>query len=233
MAESVRARVQPTQVLAGLVGLAFLALGVVGFVHTGFDDFAGQGHTTLFGVFALNPLHNVLHLLFGVIGVLLAFSSVTARLYGWLLFAGFGALVIWGLALVGLTSTNPVSELGNPLNLNVADNWLHLGIAVLGLVIAIVPLRRRVVDTVDTATTAEPVEVEQRREEPVTDPVPVQQPQPVATDRTEHIDRTDHADHTDRKDHTPVTTGDSTVKTEEKPSGLHRLGNRLRGSSAH
>jgi hypothetical protein len=175
MAESVRAvraRVQPTQVLAGLVALAFLALGVAGFVRTGFSDFAGHGHSMLLG-FAINPLHNVVHLLFGVVGVLLAWSSVTARLYGWLLFAGYGLLVIWGLALVGLTSTNPVSELGNPLNLNVADNWLHVGIAALGLIVAIVPLRRRIVEP-----EPEPVQ------EPITDPVPVQQ-QPVATERTE------------------------------------------------
>ncbi|ALG12934.1 DUF4383 domain-containing protein [Kibdelosporangium phytohabitans] len=172
MAESVRARLQPTQVLAGLVGLAFLALGVIGFVHTGFNDFAGQGHTMLWGVFAINPLHNVLHLLFGVVGVLLALTSATSRLYGWVLFAAYGVLLVWGLMLVGLTSTNPVSELGNPLNLNIADNWLHLGLAVLGLVIAIVPLRRKVVET-------EPAPV--AIQEPVTDPVPVQQPQPVAT----------------------------------------------------
>nr|WP_083466574.1 DUF4383 domain-containing protein [Kibdelosporangium sp. MJ126-NF4]CEL16791.1 hypothetical protein [Kibdelosporangium sp. MJ126-NF4]CTQ91980.1 hypothetical protein [Kibdelosporangium sp. MJ126-NF4] len=172
MAESVRARLQPTQVLAGLVGLAFLALGVIGFVYTGFNDFAGQGHTMLWGIFAINPLHNVIHLLFGFVGVLLALTSATARLYGWVLFAGYGLLVVWGLMLVGLTSTNPVSELGNPLNINVADNWLHLGIAVLGLLIAIMPLRRKVVETEPEAVAAR---------EPVTDPVPAQQPQTVAT----------------------------------------------------
>jgi hypothetical protein len=208
MAESVRAvraRVQPTQVLAGLVALAFLALGVAGFVRTGFSDFAGHGHGMLLG-FAINPLHNVVHLLFGVVGVLLAWSSVTARLYGWLLFAGYGVLVIWGLALVGLTSTNPVSELGNPLNLNVADNWLHVGIAVLGLIVAIVPLRRRLVEP-----EPEPVQ------EPITDPVPVQQPQTVAADRN---DRTAPQQPTQEQE-------------EHKPRGLHRLSNRLRDRSAH
>ncbi|MBP2323924.1 hypothetical protein JOF56_004309 [Kibdelosporangium banguiense] len=186
MAESVRARVQPTQVLAGLVALAFLTLGIAGFVRTGFSDFAGHGHGMLLG-FAINPLHNIVHLLFGVVGVLLAWSSVTARLYGWLLFAGYGVLVIWGLAIVGLTSTNPVSELGNPLNLNIADNWLHLGIAVLGLVVAIVPARRRIVQTEPERT---PVE------EPITDPVPVQQP--VATDRTEPETTTEEQQHKPR-----------------------------------
>ncbi|ONI70467.1 hypothetical protein ALI144C_48360 [Actinosynnema sp. ALI-1.44] len=205
MAESVRARLQPTQVLAGLVGLAFLALGVIGFVHTGFNDFAGQGHTMLWGVFAINPLHNVIHLLFGFVGLLMALTSATSRLFGWVVFAGYGALLVWGLMLVGLTSTNPVSELGNPLNLNVADNWLHLGIALLGLVIAIVPLRRKVIET-----EPEPVQVAPMQE-PVTDPVPAQQPQTVAA------------------------TDETVARQEEpKPRGLHRLSRlRSKGTTAH
>lgn len=207
-AQSVRARVQPTQVLAGLVALAFLVLGIVGMTQTGMRDFAGHDHATLLG-FAINPLHNLVHIVFGVVGLLLVLSSVTARLYGWILFAGYGLVLVWGLMLVGVTSSNPVSELGNPLNLNVADNWLHLGIAVLGLIVAVAPARRRIV------VEEEPV-VER---EPVTEPVPAQQQ--VSTTRT--------AD-------TPPPAADTTAPTEEKteakPRGLHRL-SRLRDRSAH
>jgi len=88
---------------------------------------------------------------------------------------GSAVLVVWGLMLMGFTSTNPVSELGNPLNLNVADNWLHVGTAVLGLAIAVVPARRRIVE-----------------EEPVTEPVPVQQAERVPAD-TVAADDTDAA----------------------------------------
>jgi hypothetical protein len=159
--------VQPTQVLAGLVALAFLAVGIIGFVRTGFSNFTGHEHMLL--GFAINPLHNLVHVIVGVIGLLLSLASATARLYGWILFAAYGVLVVWGLMLLGVTSNNPVSELGNPLNLNVADNWLHVGFAALGLVIAVVPARRKIVE-----------------EEPVTEPVPAQQPETetvVATDR--------------------------------------------------
>ena len=38
--------------------------------------------------------------------------------------------------------SNPVAALGNPLDLNTADNWLHLGSAVVGLVIAVLPARK-------------------------------------------------------------------------------------------
>lgn len=151
------AGVQPAQVLAGLVGLVFLALGVLGFVRTGFGDFAGDQHAMLLG-FTLNPLHNVVHLAFGVLGLLMATSSGLARLYGWILFLGYGAVLLWGLALAGVFSTNPVSGLGNPLALNINDNWLHLGLAAVGLLIAVLPARRKIVTEppVD-ARTGEPV----------------------------------------------------------------------------
>ncbi|WP_081916001.1 DUF4383 domain-containing protein [Saccharothrix sp. NRRL B-16314] len=138
------AGLQPAQVLAGLVGLVFLALGVLGFVRTGFGDFAGDQHATLLG-FALNPLHNVVHLVFGVLGLVMASTSGLARLYGWLLFLGYGVVLLWGLAVAGVFSSNPVSGLGNPLALNSNDNWLHLGLAAVGLLIAVLPARRKLV----------------------------------------------------------------------------------------
>lgn len=138
------AGLQPAQVLAGLVGLVFLAAGVAGFLRTGFGDFAGDQHSMLLG-FAVNPLHNVIHLAFGVLGLLMATSSGLARLYGWIVFLTYGAVVLWGLALAGVFAANPVSGLGNPLALNVNDNWLHLGFALVGLLIAILPARRKVV----------------------------------------------------------------------------------------
>ncbi|GAB3008504.1 DUF4383 domain-containing protein [Saccharothrix stipae] len=154
------AGLQPAQVLAGLVGLVFLALGVLGFVRTGFGDFAGDQHAMLLG-FTLNPLHNVVHLAFGVLGLLMASTSGLARLYGWILFLGYGAVLLWGLALAGVFSTNPVERLGNPLALNVNDNWLHLGLAAVGLLIAVLPARRKIV-------TEEPVD--ERTGEPVVGP---------------------------------------------------------------
>jgi hypothetical protein len=164
--------------------------------------------------FAINPLHNLVHVLFGVVGLLLVLTSATARLYGWILFAGYGLVLAWGLMLVGLTSSNPVSELGNPLNLNVADNWLHLGFAVLGLIIAIAPARRKIV-------VEEPEPVGQ---DTVTEPVPAQQ-QAVVTNRPEVTGKDRPAPQQD----TAATEED---KTEAKPRGLHRL-SRLRDRSAH
>ncbi|MFD1150030.1 DUF4383 domain-containing protein [Saccharothrix hoggarensis] len=166
------AGLQPAQVLAGLTGLVFLALGVLGLVRTGFGDFAGDPHSTLFG-FGVNPLHNVAHLVFGVLGLLMASTSGLARLYGWLLFVSYGALVLWGLALSDVFATNPVSGLGNPLALNTMDNWLHLGLAALGLLIAVLPARRKIV-------TEEPAEPEQRQ---IPEPTPETRFDTTRTDR--------------------------------------------------
>ena len=133
---------QPAQVLAVLLGVLFLAYGIVGLVKSGFGDFTGHG-VTLWR-FSANPLNNVVHVATGVIGLLLALGSGRARTFGWLLFIGYGALFVWGLMLAGTITVNPVSSLGNPLNLADADNWLHLGIAVLGLLTAVLPARHGV-----------------------------------------------------------------------------------------
>jgi hypothetical protein len=201
MAQSVRLRVaglQPVQVLAGLAALAFLALGIAGFVYTGFGDFTGHDHALLLG-FAINPLHNLMHVVVGLVGLLLATTSASARLFGWILFAGYGLVLAWGLMIVGLTASNPLSELGNPLNLNIADNWLHLAFAVLGLVIAVLPARRKVI------LPEEPVE---QAPEPVTEPVPAQA-QTVTTDTV-----------------TTDTAADTEPEPEPKRGGLHRLTHR-------
>jgi len=154
--------VQPVQVLAGLIGLVFLALGIVGFARTGFADFTGSGHEMLLG-FMINPLHNLVHVVVGVFGLLAAAASGLSRTFGWVLFLGYGVVSIWGLMITGVISSNPVSGLGNPLNINDADNWLHIGSAVLGLIVAIMPARKRVHVTgtaevpaaTDTETTTE------------------------------------------------------------------------------
>ncbi|WP_410648718.1 DUF4383 domain-containing protein [Amycolatopsis sp. cmx-4-54] len=178
MARAQRARirtagVQPAQVLAGLSSLAFLVFGIVGFTRTGFADFAGRSDATVLG-FSVNPLYNLGFVLLGAIGLLLTFGSGRSRVFGLLTFAAFGALFIWGLMIAGTVSTNPVSEAGNPFNLNSTDNWLHLGLAALGLLIAVLPARHKVLlpedeeenvvtDRADSATVVEPLPDGSRR----------------------------------------------------------------------
>src|SRR2546429_258925 len=136
------AGIQPAQVLAFLVGLIYLAAGVVGFTRTGITDWSTANSASLAG-FHVNAWHNLVHTGAGVIGLLFAANSGAARTFGWLLFVVFGAVLLWGLAITGAFASNPLSSLGNPLRLNAADNWLHLGTAAARVVIALVPARRK------------------------------------------------------------------------------------------
>jgi hypothetical protein len=146
------AGLQPVQILAALAGIAFIVFGVVGFTRTGVGDWAT--HSFVLG-FSVNPLHNLVHVAVGVLGLLMALGSGLARLYGWLLFLGFSAIFVWGLMITGILAQNPASEFGNPLALNTNDNWLHLGLALFGLLLAVLPARRKLIEE-------EPVLPEQR-----------------------------------------------------------------------
>lgn len=80
--ESTRPARQVHQWLALIVGLAYLVVGIWGFFITGFDGFTEHDHSeTLLG-FAVNPLHNIIHLAIGVLGVILWTTDRSARTFG-------------------------------------------------------------------------------------------------------------------------------------------------------
>ena len=122
------------QWLALTLGAVYLLVGVAGFFVTGFGGFAEHNHDqTLFG-FAVNPLHNIVHLLIGLLGVSMWSATGRARTFGWLLVVGYGATFVYGLIAVN----NPDINL---LNINAADNVLHVLSAGAGLAIALWPHR--------------------------------------------------------------------------------------------
>jgi len=124
------------QILALAFGAVYLLVGIVGFFVTGFDDFAGTTQHEMLLFFMINPLHNIVHVVIGVAGLLLARSLAGARTYGWLLAVGYAAAFVYGLVSVG--------EPWDFLNINAADNVLHLATALVGLVIALAPARTAV-----------------------------------------------------------------------------------------
>ena len=101
---------------------------------TGFENFASETDKTLLG-FEINPLHNVVHLAIGLAGLALWRRLDTARAYGWLLAAGYGAAFLYGLFAAGNSDINFLS-------INGADNGLHLVSAIAGVAIALWPARR-------------------------------------------------------------------------------------------
>jgi hypothetical protein len=124
------------QTLALAFGAVYLLVGIVGFFVTGFDDFAGNSQHEMLLFFMINPLHNIVHIVIGVAGLLLARSLAGARTYGWLLAVGYAAAFVYGLLALGKS--------WDFLNINAADNGLHLATAVIGLVIALAPVRTAV-----------------------------------------------------------------------------------------
>ncbi|MGW1346719.1 DUF4383 domain-containing protein [Kribbella sp. NPDC002412] len=128
----------PVQKGATVVAIAFLAVGVLGFIPgitTDYDTMRFGGHHSeaeLFGLFQVSILHNIVHLLFGVVGLALARSATGARNY--LIGGGIVYLVLWVYGLI-IDQTSAA----NFVPLNTADNWLHLvlGAAMIGLGVAL------------------------------------------------------------------------------------------------
>jgi Domain of unknown function (DUF4383) len=111
------------QVLGLAFGAIYLLVGIVGFFITGFDDFAGHTNETLI-VFRINPLHNIVHILIGVVGLALSRTLVGAKTFGLLLLVGYGAAFVYGLFATGRS--------WDILNLHWADNILHIASALVG-----------------------------------------------------------------------------------------------------
>ena len=68
------------QVLGLAFGAIYLLVGIIGFFITGFDNFAGNEQHEMLLFFMINPLHNIVHILIGVLG--LALSRRMARSMG-------------------------------------------------------------------------------------------------------------------------------------------------------
>ena len=109
-------------------GVVFLLVGVLGFIpgitSDAPGDFSGDGsEAELLGIFRVSILLNVVHLLFGIVGLALASTAEGARTF--LVGGGVVYLLLWIVGLIGGLEWLPT---------NSADNWLHfaLGVVLLG-----------------------------------------------------------------------------------------------------
>ncbi len=131
------ARSSTVQTVARIVGIVFLLVGILGFIPgitTNYETLMIAGHESealLLGLFQVSILHNIVHFLYGVAGVLLARTFDGARNY--LIWGGVVYLVLWLFGLF-IPHDQPI----NFVPLNGADNWLHLflgiGMIALGLI---------------------------------------------------------------------------------------------------
>ncbi len=119
----------PAQTAATVIALAFLLVGILGFIpgittHYGDMTFAGHhSDAQLLGLFEVSVLHNIVHLLFAVVGLALARTPGGAVTY--LTVGGAVYLVLW---LYGLVIDK--SSQANFVPLDSADDWLHFALGV-------------------------------------------------------------------------------------------------------
>jgi hypothetical protein len=118
-----------------IFGAVYVIVGVLGFIRP-LTDAPADGlivtePTNLLGIFAVNWFHNLAHLLIGVLGLVAASRTSSARAY-----AGVVGIAYAALFVIGLLTTN----LLNILPLNTPDNILHLASAVLALIVGFTPV---------------------------------------------------------------------------------------------
>ena len=113
--------------LAIVVGLVFLLVGIAGFIP-GLSPEHTDGNRYVLGIFEANTVHNLIHILTGLLAIGAGMASARySRLY----FQAFG--VVYALvAIIGLVQGDTVLGL---FDVNGADNALHVVLAVLLLAI--------------------------------------------------------------------------------------------------
>ena len=133
--ERTAARARPTvQMLAALVAAGLLVVGIIGFIpglttnlYDGLELAGDDGDAKILGVFQTSVLHNLIYLLFGLVGLAMARTWSGARAF--LIGGGIIFLGLWLLGLLGGLDWVPVDDAGD---------WLHflLGVAMIGLGLA-------------------------------------------------------------------------------------------------
>lgn len=115
----------PAQVYALVFGVVLLVIGVLGFfADSSFGSGTDVSGDTFIG-FEVNGWHNLVHIASGLIGLAVWANPAMARIYA----LGFGAVYLV-VTVWGFITGDHVLWL---LPVNTADNFLHLAIAVLGI----------------------------------------------------------------------------------------------------
>src|SRR5687767_5669043 len=110
--------------MAMVFGVVFMLVGISGFFAApppiGAPPLIVEhGHGMALGMFPINTLHNVVHLLFGVLGIAAARGALmSARGYFQLVAVSYALLVVLGLLPATQTTFGLIPIWGN-------DVWLH------------------------------------------------------------------------------------------------------------
>ena len=108
----------PAQNFALIFGVAYLAVGILGFAATGFDGLFAETYDEKLLIFSLNPAHNVVHILIGAAWLLGSRTHATARTAN--LVIGAAYLLVFVLGVFGALRWLAIDDGLVP------DQWLHL-----------------------------------------------------------------------------------------------------------
>lgn len=116
----------PIQLAALVIGAVFLLVGILSFIPgitTDYDMLTFAGHHSgakLLGIFEVSILHNIVHLLFGIAGLILARTAATAKAFlvgGGLIYLGSGSTdcsSTWTAPPTSFRSTPPTTGCTSP-----------------------------------------------------------------------------------------------------------------------
>ncbi|HYI65191.1 MAG TPA: DUF4383 domain-containing protein [Allosphingosinicella sp.] len=114
-----------TRSFALIFGIVFIAVGIAGFVPQLLQGPEGgdmDGHRMLFGLFAVNPLHNAVHILFGLWGLAASRSAGGAVTYARGVAIIYAVLAVCGLIPATAEGFGLVPLYGKLV-------WLHAALA--------------------------------------------------------------------------------------------------------
>jgi Domain of unknown function (DUF4383) len=120
----------PAQVFALVVGVIYLALGLVGFLVTGFGGLVENGPAALFS-FDLNPFHNIVHIAVGLILIGSSIPQDAAITQGVLIGGGLAYILV---AFLGFINHMQLLSVNNSL---APDNFLHIVSGVLAVTVGL------------------------------------------------------------------------------------------------
>ncbi|MBG6215401.1 preprotein translocase subunit Sss1 [Cryobacterium sp. CAN_C3] len=114
----------PNRLVATIFGAVYLLVGLLGFVVTAGVGFIATEGGYLLGIFEVNPLHNIVHLLIGAALLIGGLSSVSGA-------KAVNSTVGTAYLLLGIVGFFIADSSLNILALNTGDHFLHLASAVL------------------------------------------------------------------------------------------------------
>ena len=116
-------RQSPNRLVATVFGAVYLLVGLLGFAVTGGVGFIATQGGLLLGIFEVNPLHNIAHLLIGAALLIAGLASTRAA-------KGVNITIGAVYLLLGIVGFFLVGTALNILALNTFDHFLHLASAI-------------------------------------------------------------------------------------------------------